>query len=204
MSWITLFAVDTEDVEQVWPLKTHSKTDLDWLEMQTGLLALWDSLNKHKGYSAFGKETSCPDKRCLRLPSPKPGIEGIPAAFVQLCCLNEDSNESDNPYHAAARLLSELLDESESFSQSLRFLAFPNTLTKSFIALLKGRDPRALVLMGLWYESVKQSMWWMHPRASLESKAIWMYLDRYHAHDILVEPFLTINSKISCDTRRIA
>lgn len=190
MSWITLFAVDTDDPEQVWPLKPQSSNDLNWLEMQTGLPALWDTLNKHNGSGLFGTETGGPARRCLRLFPPKPGVKGIPIAIVQLCGLDENSNASNNPYHAAVRLLLELLDEAESFSQSLRFLAFPNTLTRPFIALLERRDPRALVLMGLWYESVQHSMWWMLPRASLESKAIWIYLNRYHAHDTSLRQFL--------------
>lgn len=191
MSWVALFAVETDDPEHVWPLCPASTSDLDWLEMQKGLRALWSMFGNHRQNSMFQLNKFHKHQRCLGLPPPQPGIEGIASAFVKLYDLNSSSNATNNPYHSAVRLLSTLFGETSEFEGSFRYLAFANTMEPEFEALLKNRDPRALLLMAIWYSMVEPAaLWWMSARASLTRRAIWTFLDRHCANDASIQAFL--------------
>lgn len=192
LSWISLCAIETSDAEEVWPLKPASASDLDWLDMQNGMRAIWDMLSGGTSTRFMKRQRLIDSKeRCIGIPRPKPGISGLPLPLVLLCELDEWSGSDNNPYHAAVWILSELLQEADDYTSMLRFLAFPNTFEHKFGAMLKARDPRALLLMAIWYELVPPSFWWISLRVSLERTAIWRYLARYHAVDCYIHSFVT-------------
>lgn len=183
ISQIVCFAVETEDPEELWPLSPHG---MRWLPAQRGLRTFWQMVPDKIWFSERDLDTT---ERCLGLPDQIPGVDGIPRALAELCELNEFSSVENNPYHNAVRILSSLLDRSHD--GSLRFLAFINTAGPAFESLLEQRDPRALVLMAIWFGLVPVSAWWIWARAQLERKAIYVYLDRYHGHDVHIQTLLS-------------
>lgn len=189
MNWIVLCAVETENPSEVWPLSPSTYSGIPWFPIQKGLRTIWEFTQPLRAGGAFAKyeNGTDPGNRCLGLPPPRSGIEGIPQTLVDMCELDQWSSAQNNPYHTAARSLSDLLEMSETHCSSLRFLSFVNTTEPDFEILLKERDPRALVLMAIWYGLVPKSTWWISLRASLERRAVCIYLDRYHAYDLFVQ-----------------
>lgn len=189
MNSIVLYTVETQNPEEVWPL-SPTISNIPWFPMQKGLRTIWQLAEPDRTNSVFFKPANDRDERCLGLPPPKPGIDGIPKALVALCGLDESSNPENNPYYTAARALSTLLDNPRARPQSLKFLGFVNATDDGFEATLRQKDPRSLLLMSIWYGLVPKSAWWISLRASLERRAICIYLDRYHANDPLIHGVL--------------
>jgi hypothetical protein len=185
MNWVVLYAVETQNPEEVWPL-SPTISDIPWFPIQKGMRALWDLAGPDRANSLFFKPANEKDERCLGLPAPKSGIEGIPKPFVELCGLNESSNPENNPYHTPVRALATLVNNPSAHPLSLKFLGFVNTIDEEFEAMLRQKDPRSLFLLSIWYSLVPKSAWWISLRASLERRAISIYLDRYYARDPLI------------------
>ena len=222
LRWISLCTVETQDPEEVWPLKPVSSSDLNWLEMQKGekgfirrsprstnsidsqrvnrladnalgMRLMWSMLALKDGSRTFEPYVD-PKQRCIGLPQAKPGIDGLSGPLATFCGLDETSTTANNPYHAAAHILSELMQEAGDYCNMLRFLAFPNTIEPAFCVLLRKRDSRAMLLMAIWYELTPPSFWWISLRVSLERQSIWTYLGRYHSD---TEPIRSFVARIS-------
>ena len=189
MNWIVLYAVETKNPEEVWPL-SPTISDIPWFPTQKGLRTIWQLAGPDRANSVIFKPANDRDERCLGLPPPEPGIDGIPTALVALCGLDESSNPENNPYHTAVRAISTLLGNPSARPDSLKFLGFVNTIDDKFEAMLRQRDPRSFLLMSIWYGLVPKSAWWISLRASLERRALCIYLDRYHANAPLIHSVL--------------
>ncbi|KAL9095446.1 MAG: hypothetical protein Q9165_002317 [Trypethelium subeluteriae] len=109
--WASLFAIETSDPEQVWPLRPATPADLTWLEMQKGLRTLWPMVDFERSSSVFSGATEPFNERCLGLQLPSEGIDGVLPPLVALCGLEQTSNDSNNPYHTAAHMLSILVQD---------------------------------------------------------------------------------------------
>lgn len=190
MSWITWFAVEAQNPEEVWPLSAASSSDIPWFPIQKGLKTLWDLLESSGSDSITTNKAFAMSARCLGLPPPRPGMDGTLKALADMCGLDEFSTAENNPYHAPVRSLSGLLGSSAAYANSIEFLMFVHALGPGFDAMLRQRDPRSLLLMAVWYGLVPQSAWWISLRASLERTAIILYLDRHHANDPLIHTVL--------------
>lgn len=191
MSYIMGFAVEAQHPEDVWPLSSALTSNLPWLPIQKGLRTIWEMTEPYRPDGMMAKNLTVKvDERCLGLPSPLPGIEGLSPALVKMCELDVLSVSGNNPYHTAVRILSPLMDDPSLHLKPLRFLSFANTIEPEFEDLLKQRDPRALVLMALWYGLVPDSAWWFSLRSTLEREAIVLYLRRYHAEDAYIQHVL--------------
>ena len=191
MSMATVFTVETDDYMQVWPLKPATASDLSWLGIQKGMRTLWERVNSQQSASLFRGYTPPWKKRCLGVQLPSDGIDGIWPPLLALCDLDQFSNASNNPYYSAAHMLSLLLKDDVRWARTLRFMAFPNTMEPGFEDLLRCKDPRALVILAVWYEIIEQSTWWMSGRAALERQAIWIYLHKYYADHPRIRAFIT-------------
>ena len=189
ISWMVLYAVETQDPEEVWPLSHPTSSDIPWFPIQKSLRTLWEMVQPHRPDSLFAMNALEPSERCLGIPPPASGIDGIPQPLVDMCELDKLSNARNNPYHTAVRTLSDLINYPGA-PRSIKFLSFLNTTEPEFEDLLSRRDPRSLLLVALWYGIVPESAWWISLRAKLERKAICIYLNRYHATDPLIYPVL--------------
>jgi hypothetical protein len=188
-NWIVLYNVETKSPKEVWPL-SPATTGIPWLPIQKGLRTIWRLASPDRADSLFFKAAHNRSERCLGLPHPEPGIADIPTVLVELCELDESSNSENNSYHAAVRTLSTLLLNPSSLPQPLKFLGFLNNINDGFETMLEKKDPRSLLLMSIWYGLVPKSAWWISLRASLECRAICIYLDRYHPNDSLIRKAL--------------
>lgn len=175
MCTASVFNIDTTDPGEAWPLKT-SQNDLKWLNLQAGLRVIWSISELQRQDGAFAYVGECVDDNCVFPRLPEPGIVGLPPLLVELCDLDEWSNASNSPYHAAVRCLSWLLPIECTFTNVLSFMTFAGSMTKWYRDHLQQKDPRALLLLGIWYSRMFNSSWWMIPRATVEAQAIYRYL----------------------------
>lgn len=95
----------------------------------------------------------------------RPGIDGIPAQFVDLCNLSILSTVQNNPYHAAIRMLCPLFSMKCTTETVMKYPNFIGYMRPEFIALLQRQDARALLILGCWYGLVcRCNQWWLARR----------------------------------------
>ncbi|KAJ0107188.1 uncharacterized protein J7T55_007558 [Diaporthe amygdali] len=101
------------------------------------------------------------------------GVEGIPAAFTELCELTPSSNESNNPYCRILHLLAPLLQIENKAENTTKLLAFIGRTWVNLRPLLAQKDTRALLLLSWWLVLLEHvNQWWVVTRARTERKAI--------------------------------
>lgn len=174
----SVFTINTTDPEQVWPLGPANAEDLKWLHLQAGLRIIWSIADLYRRKGAFSHLGDTSDYNCVFPADPEPGIAGLPPLLVGLYELDQRSDRSNNPYHTAVRCLSWLLPMTCTPANMLAFMTFAGGMTKEYKSLLHEKDPRALLLMAIWYSRMFNSQWWMAPRALVECQAICRFLDR--------------------------
>lgn len=189
MCTTSVFTIEATNPEEAWPLKS-SPDDLKWLNLQAGLRVIWSIAEIERPDGAFAYVGECVDENCVFPRLPEPGIIGLPPLLVELCELNEYSDGLNSPYHTAVRCISWLLPIKCTSSNVLAFMTFAGGMTKWYRELLQQRDPRALLLMAIWYSRLIKSSWWMIPRATIECQAIYRYLARLHIQEPVFQKVL--------------
>lgn len=175
--------------EESWPLKSsNSELDFDWLRLSNGKMSLWHTVNPLRPDSIF----SVMAKTYAHMSSPLPasGIDGIPDALAMLCSLDDASTAENNGYFDAAHALSQMLRVSVEAVTTGQTQLFTRCIHGTFEALLRSKDPTALLLLYMWYRKAGQAIWWIELRAIVESRAIYLYLQRYHKGNSAIQAFL--------------
>jgi hypothetical protein len=173
--------LDIQSVDNVWPLKESDSLDLDWLKMSDGKKVVWNLADPTRQESIFHEllaERSCMPDGTKEIP---PDV--LPGIFYRVFNLDASSSVSTNPYHTAASLLAQLLPREITDDTVIQFLSFLTQLDPRYRKLLEEKDPRAMVLLALWYtKAAAHSSWWMQRRSLVEGQAICIYLERYYLH----------------------
>lgn len=132
-----------------------------------------------------------PDRLFLITPITSVELESLPPDFVDLYGQHPTSTAETNPYHAAAFALVHALNLPAGQLTVISFLAFGTFMRPDFTRLLEEKDPRAILLMAMWYAKVRASdIWWMSRRARLEGQAICLYLERFYPDDAAIQGIL--------------
>lgn len=185
---LTVSSPDASTPHDAWPLKSSPPSDLDWVRMSHGKMSLWHLVNPLRPDSLF--RVMAPTFADMDAPLPARGIDGIPAPLAALCGLHPSCTAEENPYFAAAHTVSHLLLLPSAHVTTGLTQLFPRCIAGRFEDLLRGRDPRALVLLYLWYCKAGRCVWWIELRARVEGPAICGYLRRFHAGRAGVLAFL--------------
>ncbi|KAK6372679.1 hypothetical protein LTR64_004597 [Lithohypha guttulata] len=195
----TIFNISTTVPQHTWPLESSNQNSLEWLTMQAGLRIVWQMTEMNRQDSAFSQiePTTPPSSNCVHPTEPIPGINGILPILVTLCGLDKNSTGENNPYHTAASRLTTLLAVPGTPDNVLTFMVFAGGMKKEFRALLHKKDPRALLLLALWYSKLFHSMWWVVPRARLECQAICQYLGEMRVQERGFQQVLGVVRKAS-------
>lgn len=175
--------------EESWPLKSsNSELDFDWLRLSNGKMSLWNTVNPLRSDSIF----SIMAKTYAHMSSPLPtsGIDGIPEALAMLCSLDDSSTAENNDYFDAVHALSQMLEVPANQVTTGQTQLFTRCIHGTFETLLRNKDPIALLLLYMWYHKAGQDIWWIELRARIESRAIYLYLQRYHEGDAAIQAFL--------------
>jgi hypothetical protein len=175
---IAISSTDASSPEQSWPIKRSEPSDLEWIRMCEGKLAIWSLAEPLRAGTIF--QALFDEYMVFVGILPVSGNEGVPAALSELCKLGDGSTSKNNPYFNAVHKLSRLQGTSESQRTVVASLDFICHMHLPFKDLLAAKDPIALLLMGLYYTTVPRSMWWIEQRAAIESQAIFLYLQQHH------------------------
>lgn len=179
---------DASTPEETWPMKSSAKSDLNWLRMSKGKNSLWHIVDPLRPDSIFSvmAETFA----LMFSPLPETGIQGIPSALATLCLLEESSTATNNPYFYAAHAVSRILDIPDSEISTGNTQIFTLSIHGPFEALLRAKNPVALLLLYLWYCKAGRSIWWIELRARAEGPSICSYLRKYHNDNLAIREFL--------------
>lgn len=190
----TASMIEASTPEEAWPLATQSEADLDWLRMSKMKMAVWEVANPMRADSVFH------DQIFKTSPPPDvttPVLDNTPLKFVQLFELGNLSTLPNNPYYTAVQTIVSILFVPYSRADSINIFGFLRYMQPTFELLLEQKDPRSLLLMAYWYSKLREGMWWIERRATLECQAICIYLERYHAEETLLQELLQF-PKIIC------
>src|ERR1700722_20036258 len=188
---ITFCHIEARTPEEAWPLKLPSSSDLDWLRMSDGKKEVWKLTQPLKDDPVFQALVVVHTGDLLPAPSTRPELKALPLDFISLYGLDATSTTDNNPYHAAAASLAQVLDIDRPITTILSFLTLISAMCPDYKRLLERNDPRALLLLAYWYGKVCQlQVWWLQRRAVLEGQAICMYLERYYRHEINIQTLL--------------
>lgn len=189
---LTFSSVNVSTKEEVWPLGAPDASDLEWLRLGTGKMALWKLVDPMRPTSAYrGMHETF---RAMHQPLPDKGIDGIPIELVRACGLDESSTRENNPYFVIAHGLRILLQEPIGKASMGKCMTVTSHMHNGFDRLLERKDPVALMLLLLWYMRAGKSVWWIDLRARYEIPAIRTYLQRYHGDNTAIQALLSQES----------
>lgn len=179
---------DATTPEESWPLKPAEPTDLEWLRINTGKMALWCIANPLRSDSLFHILESTFAQ--MNSPLPEKGIDGMLVALATVCHLEDSSTTENSPYFKAAHAVSEIQRLPDNQVTIGHTETFTRCIYGSFKTLLQKKDPIALLLMYLWYRKAGRSIWWIELRARVECPSISSYLRLYHSRYATIHAFL--------------
>jgi hypothetical protein len=185
---LTFSSINTSSPEEAWPLGPPDSSDLEWLRLGTGKMALWHLVNPLRPESVFRamSETFA----SMHLPVPAKGINGVPVELVQLCGLDESSTQENNLYFRIVHGLSRLLAMPKSGDSLGRIMMVASHMHDKFASCLVKKDPVARLLLSWWYTRARESKWWIDLRARYELPAICTYLQRYHGDNSVIQALI--------------
>lgn len=156
---IAISSIEASNPEEAWPLKSSEPSDLEWLRMSEGKMAIWEITNPLRPDSIFHTLADEFQNDSAYFVVARSGTEGIPPEFIQLCGLETTSSVHNNPFYAAVRVLALLLHIECDQSTTGKQLSFLTHMQPEFKILLEHKDPRALLLMAYWYAKVCHSQY---------------------------------------------
>lgn len=175
--------------EDTWPLSPPSSTDLTWLRMSEGKKEIWKIAEALKYDSVFWPLS--PDYTFPDISFTGSELDNLPPGFIQLYNLGPTSTVENNPFHAPASALAQVLDLECSYATVLKFMTVVGRMCSGYKQLIEHKDPCALLLMAYWYAKVCRSEYWLlWRRTMLECQAICIYLERYHSRDTSIQELL--------------
>lgn len=150
---------------------------LDPLAATAGFRALSSITTEMEQVSIWAPILCSTDDEQHSFTSERPGVRGVPRAFVELCELNEMSNPTNNPYHRIIRHLTPLFSLEPSAENFPTLFAFCGRTWHNFKPLLAEKDPRALLLIAYWFALIRQiDRWWLSTRVKTACRVITNYL----------------------------
>ncbi|KAH8668805.1 hypothetical protein BX600DRAFT_263308 [Xylariales sp. PMI_506] len=180
------------DPEEAWPLKPDDEYDLEWLRMNKGKMALWNATNPTRPDSIYAKVSFIYDDFTHNHPTIT--LQDIPPALARLYGIDELSTADNNFYFAPLQVLARLLRMGKDITpaQSLMFIS---QFSKAFETLLQDKEPKALLMLAIWYSLLPTSHWWYSARARMEAESISVYLRRFYPKSHSIHALLPINFK---------
>lgn len=165
-----------------WVLSNKSSA-MNWLCLQNGLRCIIELSQPYLPGSIWGQAFAhiSQEERVIFDCSGKTGREGLDPDLADLCGVDEHTTEATNLYYAPLQYLTELLHLEKNPSNAAQCTTFMGRLEHEFLALLRARDPPALLILAQWMGLMcSMSQWqpWVEGRIRGECIAICMYLER--------------------------
>ena len=195
---IAFAMIDEGDARTSWPWTTDAQDDeLRWLQLQRGIQLVFletkDLGRKGAFRGLFGGEEYLENQYQANETVPDFSSTSAPPvlrSLAALCQVKPDSNPSTNAYFTPLSLLASDIqrkspENSDDANEIFSYLSFIGFASNAYIALLKARDHRAMLLLCCWYRVVgKLDCWWVARRARLEWRSIAEYLEKFGRVDV--------------------
>jgi hypothetical protein len=176
---LTFCYIEAKTPEEAWPLVGGTSPsrieDLQWIAMSVGKLSAQtltrglatDPVFRHLVFLEHADQNTFP-------------------AYLQVPGIPQDSF-LDLPEIVKSHEIEALIRTAHStnfVTIIFAFWSFVGGMTADFEALLRQKQPTALLVLLYWYARLNPiPLWWLKARTHLEGQAICIYLGRYHGHD---------------------
>ncbi|KNG90879.1 C6 transcription factor [Aspergillus nomiae NRRL 13137] len=164
-----------------WVLSDKSDA-MNWLCLQSGLRCIITLAKPYLDSSIWAStfQHAHEDEVQFLEHVVKQGREGLDPDLADLCGIDESTTAKTNPYYEPLASLTALFQLEKNFKNSAKCAEFMGKLSNDFLALLRRRDPPALLILAQWMGLMcTLSQWqpWIFGRLVTECIAICMYLE---------------------------
>lgn len=178
----SMWCVNSDKVEEVWPLKPRDSVDLGWLKLCDGKRVLWEIADPKRPDSIFHDALKDQNAYTIALPDwvrEPEAIARIPPHLQRIFGVTSTSTIDDNVYLLTLMILSRLQNQRLTHATAQSFLQVIAFVTPELIRLLESKDPRAVFIIGWWFKMMDDGdLWWMVSRAKIEGHAIRIWLEK--------------------------
>ncbi|KAJ5919891.1 hypothetical protein N7454_009726 [Penicillium verhagenii] len=174
---------ETFEPTDSWVL-TNKPEAMNWLALQSGMKNILTLASPYIPGSIWGDafkgvdETG--DKIFKQDEADAIGREGLDSDLADLCGIDENSSATTNVYYEPLGYLSRLAKLKPSGPNAAHCASFMGRLECDFLALLRNRDPPALIILAHWMGHMcLLAKWqpWVEGRIRKECVAICMFLE---------------------------
>jgi hypothetical protein len=164
-----------------WVL-TNRPEDMNWLALQSGLKTILTLASPYLSTSIWGDAFKAVDEtgdKIFKQDEAK-GREGLDPLLADLCGVDEESSGSTSVYYDPLSYLCGLRKLEFTGPNAAHCASFMGRLECDFLALLRKRDPPALMILAHWMGHMcLLSEWqpWIEGRIRKECVAICMFLE---------------------------
>ncbi|KAH3991162.1 hypothetical protein HBH98_235980 [Parastagonospora nodorum] len=177
-----MWFVNSEKVEEVWPLKPRDSVDLGWLKLCDGKRVLWEIADPKRPDSIFHNVLKEQNAYTVILPEwvrDPDAMARIPPRLKRIFGVTSTSTIDNNVYLLTLTLLSRLQNQRLTIATSQSFLQAIAFVTPELVRLLESKDPRAVFIIGWWFKMMADGdLWWVVPRAKIEGRTIRIWLEK--------------------------
>jgi hypothetical protein len=174
--------VNSNHIEEVWPLKPDEPDDLGWLRLGEGKKTLWKIAEPTRANSMFRDILKFKNAYCHTEPdwARKPDATmSIPLRVKQIFNITPSSTTKNNVYLLPLLIVSRLQDTRLIHDNAIDFLLLMIFITPELISLLESKDTRAVFIIGWWFTLMSDGdLWWAVSRAKIEGRAVKVWLER--------------------------
>ncbi|PKY03461.1 putative C6 transcription factor [Aspergillus campestris IBT 28561] len=164
-----------------WVL-TNRPEDMNWLCLQSGLRCITSLAGPSLSGSIWAPAFKDTHKEEFQIYSNQvqQGRAGLDTELADLCEIDDCTTKETSPYHSPLRVLAVIMKLEKSARAADQCKMWVGRLEPNFLALLRQRDPPALLIVAHWMGLMCHfSQWkpWVECRIRSECVAICMYLE---------------------------
>jgi len=178
----SMWCVNSDKAEEVWPLKPRDSVNLRWLKLCDGKRALWKIADPIRPDSIFHDALKDRNAYTIALPDwvkEPDAIARIPPHIKWIFGVTATSKIDDNVYLLTLMILSRLQNERLTHATAQSFLQVILFVTPELVRLLECKDPQAVFIIGWWFKMMDDGdLWWMVSKAKIEGRAIRILLEK--------------------------
>ncbi|PGH06037.1 hypothetical protein GX51_02628 [Blastomyces parvus] len=175
---VLAFTCDDTTATGSWVF-SESSTANNWLYVQGGLPTILARYREQANDNIWVPVIHDSDDHHGTYSDKRPGPDGLPPEFVELCEIYPDSDGENNPYHPPLRAIASLQKLEPSSLTFTKLVTFVGTVKSGYRLLLQRKDPRALLILGYWFAMMcSVDQWWVQARVKSECAAICRFLEQ--------------------------
>ena len=175
---ISFAMVEATDPRESWPFSPAGNS-LQWLSLQGGISLNFEATQPLSDESALKLLFAELDEAHPQMDH-GPGMSELAPLLLELCDIGARSTAENNAYLRALQVLAPLLQLECNAETVITHLSFIGSMQPEYVALLRSKDHRALLIFSYWYATIYSfQCWWTAPRSRMGCTSICMYLEEH-------------------------